>query len=163
MADGNDLADGGLGRELKSDSGDAAARRPMVLEAKTDGTGPVGTTWCRNGTLRAGDNFVVGQRSRQSFARCFDDSAEKGAEGPKAPPSTPVEIIGLGKEIGRQGGRSVRRKSRHARIGRPRISRTPPAGRKGRARRPRSPKSFRDVFAAQGWQEAVEDGGHEGN
>src|SRR5580692_1912191 len=64
----------------------------VVLEAKLDrGRGPVATVLVQNGTLRAGDNFVVGNVYGKVRAM-FDD---RGAALQEAPPSTPVEIIGL--------------------------------------------------------------------
>ena len=64
----------------------------VVLEAKLDrGRGPVATVLVQNGTLDAGDNFVVGNVFGKVRAM-FDD---RGAALDSAPPSTPVEIIGL--------------------------------------------------------------------
>jgi translation initiation factor IF-2 len=64
----------------------------VVLEAKLDrGRGPVGTILVQNGTLHAGDNFVVGNVYGKVRAM-FDD---RGQQLREAPPSTPVEIIGL--------------------------------------------------------------------
>jgi translation initiation factor IF-2 len=64
----------------------------VVLEAKLDrGRGPVATVLVQNGTLRAGDNFVVGNVFGKVRAM-FDD---RGAALESAGPSTPVEIIGL--------------------------------------------------------------------
>jgi len=64
----------------------------VVLEAKLDrGRGPVATVLVQNGTLNAGDNFVVGNVFGKVRAM-FDD---RGAALDSAPPSTPVEIIGL--------------------------------------------------------------------
>ncbi len=64
----------------------------VVLEAKLDrGRGPVATVLVQNGTLRAGDNFVVGNVFGKVRAM-FDD---RGAALESAPPSTPVEILGL--------------------------------------------------------------------
>ncbi|HEY1800540.1 MAG TPA: translation initiation factor IF-2 [Terriglobales bacterium] len=77
-------------RELK-----ATPDRPatgVVLEAKLDrGRGPVATLLVQNGTLSAGDNFVVGNVYGKIRAM-FDD---RGHQLEKAPPSTPVEIIGI--------------------------------------------------------------------
>jgi translation initiation factor IF-2 len=76
--------------ELKS-SPDRAATG-VVLEAKLDrGRGPVATVLVQNGTLNAGDNFVVGNVFGKVRAM-FDD---RGAALESAPPSTPVEILGL--------------------------------------------------------------------
>jgi translation initiation factor IF-2 len=64
----------------------------VVLEAKLDrGRGPVATVLVQNGTLNAGDNFVVGNVYGKVRAM-FDD---RGAGLKTAPPSTPVEIIGM--------------------------------------------------------------------
>ncbi|HTA50015.1 MAG TPA: translation initiation factor IF-2 [Verrucomicrobiae bacterium] len=64
----------------------------VVLEAKLDrGRGPVATVLVQNGTLNAGDNFVVGNVYGKVRAM-FDD---RGAQLLTAPPSTPVEIIGM--------------------------------------------------------------------
>src|SRR5438552_6044333 len=64
----------------------------VVLEAKLDrGRGPVATLLVQNGTLHAGDNFVVGNVYGKIRAM-FDD---RGAQLETAPPSTPVEILGM--------------------------------------------------------------------
>jgi translation initiation factor IF-2 len=64
----------------------------VVLEAKLDrGRGPVATVLVQNGTLKAGDNFVVGNVYGKVRAM-FDD---RGAALQEAPPSTPVEILGM--------------------------------------------------------------------
>ncbi|HEY6936088.1 MAG TPA: translation initiation factor IF-2 [Terriglobales bacterium] len=64
----------------------------VVLEAKLDrGRGPVATVLVQNGTLRVGDNFVVGNVYGKVRAM-FDD---RGNALDVAPPSTPVEILGL--------------------------------------------------------------------
>ena len=77
-------------QELKAVPGRAA--NGLVLEAKLDrGRGPVGTILVQNGTLRTGDNFVVGNVYGKVRAM-FDD---RGQGLQEAPPSTPVEIIGL--------------------------------------------------------------------
>jgi translation initiation factor IF-2 len=77
-------------RELK-----ATPTRPasgVVLEAKLDrGRGPVATVLVQNGTLRAADNFVVGNVFGKVRAM-YDD---RGKQLDIAGPSTPVEIIGL--------------------------------------------------------------------
>ena len=73
----------------------AVAERPaagVVLEAKLDrGRGPVATVLVQNGTLRTGDNFVVGNVYGKVRAM-FDD---RGQQMTEAPPSTPVEILGM--------------------------------------------------------------------
>ena len=64
----------------------------VVLEAKLDrGRGPVATVLVQNGTLRAGDNFVVGNVYGKVRAM-FDD---RGRQIEEAPPSTPAEILGM--------------------------------------------------------------------
>jgi translation initiation factor IF-2 len=64
----------------------------VVLEAKLDrGRGPVATVLVQNGTLRTSDNFVVGNVYGKVRAM-FDD---RGTQLEEAPPSTPVEILGM--------------------------------------------------------------------
>jgi translation initiation factor IF-2 len=64
----------------------------VVLEAKLDrGRGPVATVLVQNGTLRTGDNFVVGNVYGKVRAM-FDD---RGRQMEEAPPSSPVEILGM--------------------------------------------------------------------
>jgi translation initiation factor IF-2 len=76
--------------ELKANPDRAAAG--VVLEAKLDrGRGPVATVLVQNGTLNASDNFVVGNVYGKVRAM-FDD---RGAALESAPPSTPVEILGM--------------------------------------------------------------------
>ena len=63
-----------------------------VLEAKLDrGRGPVATVLVQNGTLHTGDNFVVGN----VFGKVRAMFNDRGASLDAAPPSTPVEILGL--------------------------------------------------------------------
>jgi translation initiation factor IF-2 len=63
-----------------------------VVEAKIDrGRGAVATVLVQNGTLRIGDNFIVGNTFGKVRAM-FDDRAQLVEE---APPSTPVEVLGL--------------------------------------------------------------------
>ncbi|MDW8306504.1 MAG: translation initiation factor IF-2 [Leptospiraceae bacterium] len=63
-----------------------------VIEAKLDqGRGPVATILVRGGTLRVGDPFVVGLEGGKVRA-IFND---RGQSIKEAPPSTPVEILGL--------------------------------------------------------------------
>jgi translation initiation factor IF-2 len=73
----------------------ATPERPaqgVVLEAKLDrGRGPVATVLVQNGTLRNGDNFVVGNVYGKIRAM-FDD---RGNALEEAPPSTPVEVLGM--------------------------------------------------------------------
>jgi translation initiation factor IF-2 len=64
----------------------------VVLEAKLDrGRGPVATVLVQNGTLHAGDDFVLGNVYGRVRAM-FDD---RGAQLNAAEPSTPVEVLGL--------------------------------------------------------------------
>jgi translation initiation factor IF-2 len=73
----------------------ASPERPAtgsVLEAKLDrGRGAVATVLVQNGTLRSGDTFIVGNVFGKVRAM-FDD---RGNALEEAPPSTPVEILGL--------------------------------------------------------------------
>ncbi len=73
----------------------ANAERPAtgtVVEAKLDrGRGAVATVLVQNGTLHTGDNFIVGNIYGRVRAM-FDD---RGNAFDDAPPSTPVEILGL--------------------------------------------------------------------
>jgi len=73
----------------------AAPDRPatgVVLEAKLDrGRGPVATVLVQNGTLRTSDNFVVGNVYGKVRAMLDD----RGNQLEEAPPSTPVEILGM--------------------------------------------------------------------
>src|SRR5713226_5689686 len=63
-----------------------------VLEAKLDrGRGPVATVLVQNGTLRVGDSFLAGSTYGKVRAM-LDDRGRIVAE---APPSTPVEVLGL--------------------------------------------------------------------
>src|SRR5579871_6249145 len=76
--------------ELKATPERAASG--VVLEAKLDrGRGPVATVLVQNGTLNASDNFVVGNVYGK-VRTMFDD---RGAALESAPPSTPVEILGM--------------------------------------------------------------------
>jgi len=64
----------------------------VVLEAKLDrGRGPVATVLVQNGTLRTGDNFVVGNVYGKVRAMLDD----RGNQLEEAPPSSPVEILGM--------------------------------------------------------------------
>jgi translation initiation factor IF-2 len=63
-----------------------------VLEAKLDrGRGPVATVLVQNGTLHAGDTFIVGAIYGKVRAMLDD----RGRPVIEAPPSTPVEVLGL--------------------------------------------------------------------
>ncbi|OFW27217.1 MAG: hypothetical protein A3J28_08080 [Acidobacteria bacterium RIFCSPLOWO2_12_FULL_60_22] len=63
-----------------------------VLEAKLDkGRGPVCTVLVQNGTLRVGDSFLVGA----VFGKVRAMLNHLGQPIDEAPPSTPVEVLGL--------------------------------------------------------------------
>lgn len=76
--------------ELKADPhGDAAA---TVVEAQLDkGKGPIATVLVQSGTLKQGDVVVVGK----SYGRVKAMIDDKGNRLKEAPPSMPVEILGL--------------------------------------------------------------------
>jgi translation initiation factor IF-2 len=77
-------------QELKANPERSASG--VVLEAKLDrGRGPVATVLVQNGTLRTSDNFVVGNVYGKVRAMLDD----RGAQLQEAPPSTPVEILGM--------------------------------------------------------------------
>jgi translation initiation factor IF-2 len=64
-----------------------------VLEAKLDkGRGPVATVLVQDGTLHVGDSFIAGTIVGKVRA-LIDD---RGRNVKAAPPSTPVEVLGLG-------------------------------------------------------------------
>ena len=73
----------------------ASPSRPgmgTVLEAELDrGRGPVATVLVQDGTLRAGDPFIVG--SVFGKVRALLDDQGRALE--EAPPATPVEVLGL--------------------------------------------------------------------
>lgn len=76
--------------ELKANPGKLA--RGTIVEAKLDrGRGPVATVLVQEGTLRVGDPFVCGVFHGRVRAM-IDDHGRKVEE---APPSLPVEILGL--------------------------------------------------------------------
>ena len=76
--------------ELKANPNRTA--RGLVIEAELDkGRGPVATILVQKGTLRVGDNIVVG--SSYGKVRAMID--DKGDRAEEAGPSTPVEILGL--------------------------------------------------------------------
>jgi len=76
--------------ELKANPNRKA--RGIVIEAQLDkGRGPVATVLVQKGTLRVGDNIVVGS-SYGKVRAMMDDMGRRVKE---ATPSTPVEIIGL--------------------------------------------------------------------
>jgi translation initiation factor IF-2 len=65
----------------------------VVIESKLDkGRGPVATVLVRRGTMKTGDIFVVGTESGRVRAMIDD----KGQQVKAAPPSMPVEVLGLG-------------------------------------------------------------------
>src|SRR6266550_4853208 len=64
----------------------------VIIEAKLEkNTGPMATVLIQQGTLKMGDNVVVGSMSGKVRAM-FND---RGKRIQKAPPSTPVSILGL--------------------------------------------------------------------
>jgi translation initiation factor IF-2 len=66
--------------------------RGTIVESKLDrGRGPVATVLVQDGTLRVGDHFVTGVQSGKVRA-IYNESGEALRE---APPSTPVEVLGL--------------------------------------------------------------------
>jgi translation initiation factor IF-2 len=73
----------------------AQPERPAVgtvIEAKLDrGRGAVASILVQNGTLRAGDSYVVGN----TFGKVRAMFNDRGTEIKEAGPSTPVEILGL--------------------------------------------------------------------
>ncbi|WJS98249.1 translation initiation factor IF-2 [Novosphingobium humi] len=77
--------------ELKANPDRAA--EATVIEAKLDkGKGPLATVLINRGTLKVGDIFVVGTQSGRVRAMLDD----KGRQVKQAPPSLPVEVLGLG-------------------------------------------------------------------
>ena len=76
--------------ELKANPDKLA--RGTIIEAKLDrGRGPVATVLVQEGTLRVGDSFVCGVFHGRVRAMIDD----KGQKIEVAPPSSPVEILGL--------------------------------------------------------------------
>jgi translation initiation factor IF-2 len=76
--------------ELKANPDRAA--EGTVVEAKLDkGRGPLATVLVQRGTLRVGDVFVAGASSGKVRAMIDD----KGRQVSEAPPSFPVEVLGL--------------------------------------------------------------------
>ena len=77
-------------RDLKANPNKLATG--TVIEAKLDkGRGAVTTLLVQNGTLKQGDSIVVGA----CYGKVRRMTNEQGKEIKIAPPSTPVEIIGL--------------------------------------------------------------------
>jgi translation initiation factor IF-2 len=69
------------------------AAEATVIEAKLDkGKGPLATVLITRGTLKVGDILVVGTQSGRVRAMLDD----KGRQIKAAPPSLPVEVLGLG-------------------------------------------------------------------
>jgi translation initiation factor IF-2 len=76
--------------ELKANPKKSASG--VVLEAKLDkGRGPVATVLVQDGTLRVGDFVLAGA----GFGKVRAMTNEHGKQVHEAPPSTPVEILGL--------------------------------------------------------------------
>ncbi len=66
--------------------------RGYIIESKIDvGKGPVATVIVKNGTLRVGDLFVAGK----TFGKVRALIDDRGRRIKEAPPSTPVEVVGL--------------------------------------------------------------------
>ena len=66
--------------------------RAAVIESKLDkGRGPVATLIIQKGTLKIGDPFIVGCY----FGKVRALISDNGSKILKAPPSTPVEVVGL--------------------------------------------------------------------
>lgn len=77
-------------RELKANP--EAPASGTVLESRVDkGRGPVATILVQNGTLNSGDFFICGSVFGKVRAM-FDD---RGRPAKNAPPSTPIEVLGL--------------------------------------------------------------------
>ena len=77
--------------ELKANPDRAA--EATVIEAKLDkGKGPLATVLITRGTLKVGDILVVGTHSGRVRAMLDD----KGRQIKAAPPSLPVEVLGIG-------------------------------------------------------------------
>lgn len=77
--------------ELKANPDRAA--EATVVEAKLDkGKGPLATVLITRGTLKVGDILVVGTQSGRVRAMLDD----KGRQVKAAPPSLPVEVLGIG-------------------------------------------------------------------
>ncbi|GBD09112.1 Translation initiation factor IF-2 [Candidatus Thermoflexus japonica] len=76
-------------REIKANPDRPAVG--TVIDARVDRRGPVATLLVQNGTLKQGDIIVAGATYGRVRAM-FDD---RGRPLKKAPPSTPVEVLGL--------------------------------------------------------------------
>ncbi len=69
-----------------------APGRGVVVESRLDrGRGPVATLLVQNGTLRKGDVVIAGEY----YGRVRAMMNDKGEQVDEAPPSTPVELLGL--------------------------------------------------------------------
>jgi translation initiation factor IF-2 len=76
--------------ELKADPDDRA--RGIIIESELDkGQGPVGTVIIQQGTLKIQDPFIAGTL----FGRVRAMIDDKGKRIQKAPPSTPVLVVGF--------------------------------------------------------------------
>ncbi len=82
-----------LQAELLEPRADTSARaRGTVLEAELDkGLGPVATVLVQEGTLHRGDIVVVGTH----WGRVRSMTSDRGETLQEAPPSTPVQIVGV--------------------------------------------------------------------
>ncbi len=77
-------------QELKANPNREA--RGVIIEAQLDkGRGPVATVLVQNGTLRIGDSIVAGT----TFGKVRAMINDRGENVKKAPPSMPVEVLGL--------------------------------------------------------------------
>ena len=77
---------------LELDAVPTAPGQGVVIESRLDrGRGPVATLLVQNGTLKRGDVVIAGQ----CFGRVRAMQNERGDVVPQAPPSIPVEMLGL--------------------------------------------------------------------
>ena len=77
---------------LELDAVPTAPGQGVVIESRLDrGRGPVATLLVQNGTLKRGDVVIAGQ----CFGRVRALQNERGDVVPEAPPSIPVEMLGL--------------------------------------------------------------------
>ena len=77
-------------QELKANPNRDA--RGVIIEAQLDkGRGPVATVLVQNGTLRIGDSIIAGT----TFGKVRAMINDRGENVRKAPPSMPVEVLGL--------------------------------------------------------------------
>ncbi|MBA4417647.1 MAG: translation initiation factor IF-2 [Syntrophus sp. (in: bacteria)] len=76
--------------ELQADPDQLA--KGIIIESELDkGQGPVGTVIIQDGTLKIGDPFIAGSM----FGRVRAMVGDKGVRIQKAPPSTPVLVVGF--------------------------------------------------------------------